>query len=444
MYSLEDMLFAKSIAVVGASSNPDKMGHTILKNIIDGGYEGKIYPVNLKEDNILGIKCYPKILDIPENIDLVVIVVPAPIVKDIILEAGEKGAKGAIIISGGFKEIGNDDLEMEVLNAAKEYGSRIIGPNCSGVNNIANKMCATWPLAKTKGPIGIAAQSGTIGNAIELWAEKEGIGISCLAALGNKSDVGEIDFVEYFADDPNTKVIALNIEGIQDGEKFIDTVARTSQKKPIIVLKPGRTAKGRKAAASHTKSIIGNDEIFSAFCKKYGVVRADNMTEFYDFCKIAATSKKVKGNKMLIITSSGGAGILATDTAEKIGIDIAPISNKLKSVLKDILPDQCVLSNPLDLTGDATAERYKETLKAVNNNDDFDMILTIFGDPIPGAFDVINRVSSKSEAQIIVSYFAGGDVEEKEVELMNKNGIPVFPTPERAVNAAKALLELRR
>lgn len=444
MYSLEEVLYSKSIAVVGASSNPGKMGHTILKNIIDGGYEGEIYPINLKEDSILGVKCYPSVGDIPKNIDLVVIVVPAHLVKDIIVQAGEKGAKGAIIISGGFREIGNDDLEKEMLKAAKEYGIHVIGPNCQGVNYTANKMCATWPLVKTQGPIGIVAQSGTIGAAIELWAEKEGLGISCFAALGNKSDVSEVDFIEFFATDPNTKVIALNIEGIQDGKEFIDTIERASKKKPVIIIKPGRTAKGREAAASHTKSIGGNDQIFSALCKKYGLVRAEDITEFYDFCKIAATTKKVKGNKMLIVTSSGGAGILATDTAERVGVNIAPLSDKLKSVLKDVLPNQCVISNPLDLTGDATAERYEETLNAVIENDNYDMILTIFGDPIPGAFDVINKIRAKSETQIIVSYLGGGEIEEKEVELMNKNGIPAFPTPERAVNAAKTLLDLRK
>lgn len=441
--TLNDILYAKSIAVVGASSNPNKMGHIILKNIIDGGYEGKIYPINLKEDNLLGVKCYPSISDIPNNIDLAVIAVPASLVKDIIVQAGEKGAEGAIIISGGFREIGNDDLEREILESAKKYGINIIGPNCQGVNYTANKMCATWPLVKTQGPIGIVAQSGTIGAAIELWAEKEGIGISCFAALGNKIDVSEADFINFFAADPNTKVIALNIEGIQDGKEFTDAVVNASQIKPIVILKPGRTAKGIEAAASHTKSIGGNDAIFSAFCEKYGLVRADNITEFYDFCKILATAKKINGNKMLIVTSSGGAGILATDTAEMAGINITPLSDGLKAALTDVLPNQCVISNPLDLTGDATAQRYEDTLNTVLENEKFDIILTIFGDPIPDAFDVINKIRKKSKAQIIVSYLGGGDVEEKEVELMTKNSIPVFPTPERAVNAVKALLKIK-
>ncbi|MDD4835410.1 MAG: CoA-binding protein [Lutispora sp.] len=441
MYTLKDMLHVKSIAVVGASNHSGKIGHTLLKNIIDGGFKGSIYPVNIKEDNILGYKCYKDILSIPEEIDLAVIAVPAVIVNNVIKEAGQKGAKGAIIISGGFKEIGNNDLEAEILETAEEFGMRIIGPNCQGVSYTANKMCATWPLIKEQGFIGIVSQSGTIGAALSTWAEKDEMGISCFASLGNKSDISETDFIEFFAEDPNTKVVALNLEGIQNGEVFVDVISRASQKKPIVVLKPGKTAKGMKAIASHTKSIAGNDRIFSAFCRKYGVIRANDITEFYDFCKIAGSSKKPKGNKMLIITSSGGAGIIATDTAEVNGIEIAPINEKLKKTLEDILPDQCVISNPLDLTGDATADRYDKALKAVIDDGSYDFLLTIFGDPILGANNAISKY--KNDIPIIVSYLGGGEIEENEVKIMNKNNIPVFPTPERAVKAAKALLELK-
>lgn len=443
MYTLKDILNAKSIAVAGASNNPNKMGYTLLNNIIGGGFEGNIYPINLKEDTVLGLKCYKNIKSVPTNIDLVVVSVPAVFAKDVIEEAGEKGAKGAIIISGGFKEIGNDDLEREVLEAAKSFGMRVIGPNCQGVNYTANKMCATWPLVKTKGSIGVVAQSGTIGATIELWAEKEGIGISCFAALGNKSDISETDFIDYFADDPNTKVVAINLEGIQNGKVFVDTIKRTSYKKPIVVLKPGRTAKGMKAVASHTKSIAGNDKIFDAFCKRYGLIRANNITEFYDFCKILGSPQKPKGNKMLIATSSGGCGIVATDTAEEIGIEVAPMNEKLRATLKEILPNQCVTLNPLDLTGDATSERYGAALEAVIDDESYDFLLVIFGDPIPGACNAIDKIKAKTNKPIIVSYLGGGEVEDEEVQMMNERGIPVFPTPERAVRAAKALLELK-
>lgn len=443
MYTLKDMLYTKSIAVIGASNKPDKMGYVILKNIIDGGFEGDIYPVNTKETNILGLKCYPDISAIPGEVDLVVITIPAKNVKEVLSDAGEKGTKGAIVISGGFKEIGNDQMEKDILEVARKYGMRIIGPNCQGVNYTGNKLCATWPLIKAKGPIGIVSQSGTIGATIGLSAEKDGIGISCFSSLGNKSDIAETDFIDFFADDENTKVIAINIEGIQDGNVFVDTMCRVAKQKPIVVLKPGRTAKGIKAVASHTKSIAGNDVLFSAFCKKHGILRANDITQLYDFSKAVGTMKKPKGNKMLVMTSSGGAGIIATDTAEEHGIDIAPLNDSIREKLKEILPSQCVISNPLDLTGDSTSDRYEKALEVIIEDGYFDMLLVIFGDPIPGAYEAISNAVRKTDIPIMVSYLGGGEVEVEEVNMMNKNGIAVFPTPERAVRAASELFNLK-
>ena len=442
MHSLNDILRAKSIAVVGASSNPEKMGYTLLNNIIKGDFNGGIYPINLKEESILGKKCYKNLGDVPGSVDLAVICVPSKLVRDVVDEAGKKAVKGLIIISGGFKEIGNDELEDEIVAIARSYGMRIIGPNCQGVNYTGNKMCATWPFVKTKGSIGVVSQSGTIGAEMELLAEKDGIGVSCFAALGNKSDISEVDFVNFFADDPHTKVIALNIEGIQEGSGFIEALRVAAQKKPVVILKPGRTEKGRIAVASHTKSIAGNDKLFSAFCRKYGIIRALDLTEFYDFCKMASFVGKPDGNRMLVITSSGGAGILATDTAEENNINIILLADGLKSALEKVLPLQCVLSNPLDLTGDARAERYERAFEVLFEDDSFDILLSIFGDPIPGAYAVVEGFRQKTKTAVVVSYLGGGEDQEIEVALMNANRMPVYPTPERAVKSVRAVLGL--
>ena len=442
MHSLNDILRAKSIAVVGASSNPEKMGYTLLNNIIRGDFNGGIYPINLKEESILGKKCYKNLGDVPGSVDLAVICVPSKLVRDVVDEAGKKAVKGLIIISGGFKEIGNDELEDEIVAIARSYGMRIIGPNCQGVNYTGNKMCATWPFVKTKGSIGVVSQSGTIGAEMELLAEKDGIGVSCFAALGNKSDISEVDFVNFFADDPHTKVIALNIEGIQEGSGFIEALRAAAQKKPVVILKPGRTEKGRIAVASHTKSIAGNDKLFSAFCRKYGIIRALDLTEFYDFCKMASFVGKPDGNRMLVITSSGGAGILATDTAEENNINIILLADGLKSALGKVLPLQCVLSNPLDLTGDARAERYERAFEVLFEDDSFDILLSIFGDPIPGAYAVVEGFRQKTKTAVVVSYLGGGEDQEIEVALMNANRMPVYPTPERAVKSVRAVLGL--
>ena len=443
MYSLKDILYAKSIAVVGASGNSRKTGHIILKNILDGGYEGKLYPVNLKEDCILGLKCFRSIAEIPGQLDLAVVCVPALQTPAVIREAGEKGVKGAIVISGGFKETGNGQLEEDMLRTAKSYGMRIVGPNCQGINYTGNRMCATWPLVKSRGPIGVVSQSGTVGAEMELLAEKDAIGVSCFAALGNKSDVDETDFIDFFLQDPETKVIALYMEGIHNAGAFVKAVARAAKEKPVVILKPGRTEKGIRAVSSHTRSIAGNDRIFSAFCKKHGILRANNLTEFYDFCKIAAFSAKPAGNRMLIVSSSGGAGIMATDTAEGNKLDVSGLSDALKLELEKALPAQCVVSNPLDLTGDATCDRYDTVLEAVGRKKDYDILLTIFGDPIWGAYEVVSKQGGNASVPVVVSYLGGGGIQDEETERMGKGGIPVFPTPERAVAAIGALLKLK-
>ena len=307
-------------------------------------------------------------------------------------------------------------------------------------------MCATWPVVITQGAIGLVTQSGTIGAEIELRAEAEGIGVTCFAALGNKLDITEVDFINFFVEDPHVKVIALNIEGIAKGSGFQEAVIKAAKKKPVVILKPGRTAKGQVAVASHTKSLAGNDALFSVFCKKYGIIRANDITEMYDCCKLAAMLPCPPNNKLLIMTSSGGSGILATDTADENGVDIMPLSETAKAPLRDSLPSQCVISNPLDLTGDATSERYGDASDIICQYADklgYGTLLMIYGDPIPGAAEVAQKVKEDGRISLIVSYLGGGSVQAAEVAEMSAAGIPVFPTPERAVKALSHLLDTK-
>lgn len=439
--SLSKIFNAKTVAVIGASNNPDKTGYTVLKNLKDAGFAGRIYPVNPKSETILGLKCYRSLADIPEDLDLAVVIVPAPAVPGVLREAADKNVKGAVIISGGFREIGNVELEAEMMRAADENGIAVIGPNCQGVNYTPNKLCASWPLMTKRGPVAVIAQSGTIGAAIGGWAEKEELGFTSIVALGNKSGVNEIDLLEYFATDEATKVISLNIEGVKDGRRFIEASRFALKKKPVIVLKPGRTKKGSEAAASHTKSIAGNDKIFDAVCRQIGLIRAEGLEEFYDYSKILGLLKKPAGNRLMILTSSGGSGILAADTAEEIGLELCRLSDCVSTRLKQTLPAQCVVSNPLDLTGDATAERYKLAMESVLIENDADCYLLIFGDPIVHASEVADMIRGKTDKPVAAAFLGGGEVEEKESLIMHQNGIPVFPTPERAVKAIGALMK---
>ena len=434
---------AKSVAVVGASENPEKTGYQVLSNIIDGGFQGEIYPINPKSSEILGIACYPALSSVPDDIDLAVVIVPAKFVPDVMRQAAEKHVKGAVIISGGFREIGNVGLEQEVMQIANANDIAVIGPNCQGINYTPNHLCATWPLITSQGTMAIIAQSGTIGAAIAGWAEDDAIGFTGVVALGNKSGVGEIELMDYFADDPATKVIALNIEGVSNGALFIETARRALAKKPIVVLKPGRTAQGAQAAASHTKSIAGSDQIFDAVCRQFGFIRAQGIAEFYDFSKILGMLPKPAGNRLMIVTSSGGSGILAADTADDLGIRIEKPEPAVVEKLREVLPNQCVLSNPLDLTGDATARRYQDALEVIVQTEIADAFLVIFGDPIEGAAETMAQIRRLTSKPVLAAFLGGGDVQKRETPLLNAAGIPVFPTPERAVRALGALLKRR-
>ncbi len=432
-----DYIFnARSVAVVGASANTNKMGHTLLRNILDGGFEGPVYPINPKEPEILGVACYPSLLEVPGDVDLVVVAVPAPVVPSVMEQAASKNTHGAIIVSGGFREIGNEELEAKVMGLAREHSIAVIGPNCQGINYTPNKLCASWPLMTTPGVLGIIAQSGTIAAAMGGWAADENLGFSCICALGNMSGVNETDMLQFLGNDPETKVIALNLEGVSNGKRFLEVAREVAARKPVIVLKPGRTELGAKAAQSHTKSLAGDDRVFDAVCKKTGLIRVDELEEFYDVCKAFCYISQLPGPRLQVVTSSGGSGILAADVAIHQGLTLPEPDPADKEKLEQVLPPQCVIGNPLDLTGDATSGRYGDALAVLAKTDTVDGFLVIFGDPVEGAAETMCEVRQSTDKPIIVAYLGGGETEVVETGKLQKEGFPVFPTPERATRAA--------
>jgi acyl-CoA synthetase (NDP forming) len=357
-------------------------------------------------------------------------------------EAGQKGVKAAVIISGGFRETGPEGakLEHEVVKTAKKYGIRFLGPNCQGINNPHLGLCASWPLIRAKGPLAIVSQSGTVAATFEIWAEREGIGISKMAALGNKADINELDLLEYLGEDPNTKAIAMYIEAVSDGRKFIELAEDVSRRKPVIILKSGRTESGARAVASHTGSLAGSYQLYLAAFKKVGAIPVDTIEELYDVAKGLALLPKPRGRRVQIVTSSGGSGIISTDYTEMLGLEMAKLKEDIADKLRKKLPSHCIIKNPLDVTGDADAPRYDATLEELFKDDGIDIIITIFGDPIEGATEVVEKWYGKGKT-IIPVYLGGGEVEEVEKAKMHSKGIPVFPTPERGVKVAKALYE---
>ncbi|MCK4405192.1 MAG: CoA-binding protein, partial [Hadesarchaea archaeon] len=310
--TLKSFFKPSSVAVVGASREPGKLGHEVLRNIIEAGFRGKLYPINPKADEVLGLKCYPSVKDVPDEVELAVIIVPARFVSSVVADCGAKGVKAVIVISGGFGEVGpaGVELERQLVETAKKANLRVLGPNCQGINSTSVGLCASWPLVRAKGPISVISQSGTILAAIACWAEEEGVGVNKLVALGNKCDVDETELLGYLATDEGTKVVALYIEGVRDGRKFLGVARSVAKKKPILVLKGGRTAKGAEAVVSHTRSLAGKDAVFDAAFKRAGIHRAPSVEELYDACKGFAHLPLPKGKNVAIVTSSGGSGIL--------------------------------------------------------------------------------------------------------------------------------------
>ena len=431
---------ARSVAVVGASKDPGKMGYMTLNSIIRGGYDGDIYPINPKADHVLGLKAYPSVSEVPGHIDLIVVVIPAPYVAGVLREAIEKGVSRAVIITGGFREAGRSDLEEELRSISEESGLRICGPNVQGINYVPNKLCAMfWPLVTTPGPIAVIGQSGTVTASIAEWCEFEGLGISGAVNLGNQVDLCESDFLEFFAEDENTRAIALYLEAAKEGKKFQETLKRVARKKPVAVLKSGRTVGGQKAAASHTGSLAGMDEVFSGACRQFGVFRADDLEHLFDSVKALATVPGPRGNRLLVLTTSGGSAALAIDEAEQRGLEVPPLPRELVERLKEIhsVPDFASLSNPIDFAG-VDIENYREALPIIDQFDVADIYLLIFGDPMPGGAEAVKALAAEISTPLVVSYLGGGELEKSDSVKLQSSGIPVFPTPDRAARGIAA------
>jgi len=428
--NLDAIFKPQSVALIGASGTPGKLGYDVLYNLIHAGFDGPIYPVNPKADELLGLKVYKDIGSTPTPADLAVVLIPARMVPGAIQQCGEAGVKAAIVVTGGFAEAGEEGerLQDELARIAGRYGIRVIGPNCQGVNSPHSNLCASWPLLTSRGGMAFIAQSGTVGAALMDWASEDQLGVSVFVSLGNRADVDESDCIQYFNNDPNTRVIALYMEGVKRPDAFLESLAKAT--KPVVILKAGRTAWGRKAAESHTKSMAGSDAIYDAIFKRYKVYRAENLEELYDFAKALAYMKKPPGKRLLTISSSGGIAILSIDMAEELGFEVPVPSESLQGRLRAFLADHCGVSNPVDLTGDAITDPSLYARVIQEARSEFDIMVVLFGDPIHGASDMV----TPGESELVI-FCGGADVEREETALMHKKGIPAFPTPERGIKA---------
>ena len=437
--ALERIFKARSIAVVGASNDPRKFGHMTLDCLIKGGFEGDLYPVNPKADQVLGLKAYPSVEALPGPLDLVSVIVPARLAPEVVRQAGAKGAVGAVVHSGGFSEAGHPDLEVELLSAAREYGMRILGPNIQGINYLPNKMCCMFlPVIKTRGPLAVITQSGSVTTVFSEWAADEGLGISAAVNLGNQADLSESDYLDFFARDENTRAIVMYIEGVKEGRRFLEVLRATSARKPVVILKAGRTTVGQRSAASHTGSLASSYAVFSAACRQQGAFVAGDLEEAYDAAKALACVKPLRSNRLLSVSTSGGAGTLAGDHAEDNGLTMPLLSERAEAGIREAgVPPMATVSNPLDMVS-LHAHEFELVIRAADRQDAADVILLNLADPLEGAVEVAERLVRDLEVSFAVSYFGGGEMEKQGRVAMHRRGLAVFATPERAMRGLGA------
>ena len=439
----------RSVAIVGASRNPKKIGHVMLRNFIEGRFSGKIYPINPNADSMFELPCYPSVLKVPGSIDLVVISVPAPLVPRILDECGRKRVPAVIIISGGFAEVGNRELEEDCYRIIRKYRMRAIGPNCIGVFDPYSEV-DTFFLPRYKlerpgeGSIAFISQSGALGSVVLDWMAMKGYKISKFISYGNAIDVDEADLTEYLASDPRTKVICCYFEGLKQGRRFYTTLARVSRRKPVIIIKGGTTEEGTQAVSSHTGSLAGSKAVHSAAFGQAGAIQAQTLEELFDYARVLASQPVPRGNRVQIITDGGGFGVLTTDWVIESGLGLARMDSRTIARLKKAFPPHVVIKNPLDLTGDADVERYRLAIDAAIDDPNVDMIavITLFQIPTLTAdiTDVISAASDRSDKPLIV-IAAGGRFTEVLKKTLEESGVPTFSYPEKAAFALRALHE---
>jgi acetyltransferase len=450
--TLDSFFRPNSVAVIGASSNPTKLGHAVLKNLVEGGYKknGQVYPINQRADEILGLKVYSSVKEVPGTIDLAVIVIPYPYVPSILRECGEKGISAAIVISAGFREAGQVGLEreLELIEIAEQYGLRLIGPNCLGVIDTNTPINASFASGTPpNGPMAFMSQSGALGTAVLDIALAGRLGLSKFVSLGNKADVDEIDLLNAWQDDPNTNVIMIYTEGMTNGQKFIKVAREVTRHKPVVAIKSGVTQSGSRAVSSHTGSLAGSEQAYQAAFRQAGVLHVNSMEELFDVSAAIGYQPALQGDRIAIITNAGGPGILATDALERAGLTMARFEGQTIQALVQYLPDAASAANPVDVLGDARSDRYKFVFEIIINDPNVDGILVLL---TPQAMTEIDETAtavgelSKNTEKPILACFMGEKQVKSGIDILTTYNVPNYSFPERAARALRGKADYRR
>ena len=425
-----------SVAVIGASSEDGKIGNSVMKNLINGGYQGQIYPINPKADEILGYKAYPSVKDIPGGVDVAVFAIPAKFVAAALIECGEKKIPGAVLIPSGFAETGNEEGQLEIQQIGLKYNIRLMGPNIYGFYYTPKDLCATFCTPyDVKGSVALSSQSGGVGMAIIGFSRSAKIGVSAIVGLGNKADIDEDDLLTFFEQDDATKAIAMHMEDLKDGRSFAEVAKRVSKKKPVMVLKAGRTALGAKAASSHTGALAGNDKVYDDVLRQSGVIRARGLRELLDFARAVPILPTPKGENVVIITGAGGSGVLLSDSCVDAGLSLMKFPPDLDEAFKKFIPPFGASGNPVDITGGEPPKTYQNTIRLGLQDDRIHALVlgywhTIVTPPMVFArlcAEVVEEFRAKGIDKPVVVSLAG-DVEVEEAsEYLYDRGIPAYP-----------------
>jgi acetyl coenzyme A synthetase (ADP forming)-like protein len=424
-----------AVAVIGASAEDGKIGNSVMKNLINGGYQGTIYPIHPKAGEIMGLQAYKSVKDVPGKVDIAVFAIPAKFVAQALVEVGEKQIPGAVLIPSGFAETGNVEGQEEIVAIARKYGIRLMGPNIYGFYYTPMNLCATFCTAyDVKGQAALSSQSGGIGMAIIGFSRSAKMGVSAIVGLGNKSDIDEDDLLTFFEQDDNTQVIAQHLEDLKDGRAFAEVASRVSKKKPVIVLKAGRTAAGAKAASSHTGALAGNDKIYEDVFKQCGVIRARSLRDMLEFARGVPVLPTPKGENAVIITGAGGSGVLLSDACVDNGLKLMAMPEDLDKAFRKFIPPFGAAGNPVDITGGEPPTTYKNTIQLGLEDDRIHSLIlgywhTIITPPMVFAkvvVEAVEEMKAKGIAKPIVASLAGDVEVEAAAEHLYQHGIPAY------------------
>jgi len=450
MNDLSKLFTPSAVAVVGASRQPDKVGYGVLKNLLDCGFEGAVYPVNPKADEILGLRCYPSVRAIPGAVDLAVIVIPSKFVVPVMKECAAKGVGAAVVISAGFREAGEAGaaLERDLLAVCREAGIRMVGPNCLGVIDTHHRLNASFAAGTPgRGNIAFMSQSGAFGTAILDWAFGARVGFSKFISIGNKADLDESALIEFLADDERTDVIMAYLESVKDGPAFIEAATRAARKKPVVIMKVGTTEAGARAASSHTGALAGSEVALRAALHKCGVLRADTVERFFDYAVAFGLQGGIKGPNIAVVTNAGGPGVVITDAVERCPLAMARLAPATEEALRRLLPPAANVHNPVDVLGDAGPDRYEAALRQVIADDGVDGLIVLITPQtmtdVPNTARVISTAAAATEKPVMACLM-GGERMEEGADMLIRDGVPTFPFPERAVEPLAAMYAFHR